>query len=1600
MNKFAFIDSEITNDKIADIGAIRYDGNQFHKNDTSAFQSFVSECNFFVGHNIVHHDAKYLAKYFSKDYKMIDTLYLSPLLFPEKPYHKLLKDEKILSTELNNPLSDSKKCMDLFFDEISAFEKLDNGLKNIFCNLLNNIPEFEGFISLFSFQKTPFIDKSIKDRFKSMICDNANIKEHINSAPIELAYALSIISIFDNPNGRESITPPWVLKNYPLVEKIIKDLRGTPCGECDFCKNKYNAKARLKSIFGHNDFRTFNGEKLQENAVNAAISGKSLLAIFPTGGGKSITFQLPALIAGDAEHALTIVISPLQSLMKDQVDNLEKKGSIDAVSINGLLSPVERAEAIERIVDGRASILYIAPESLRSNSIEKIITMRNVSRFVIDEAHCFSSWGQDFRVDYQYIGDFINNIKEIKGMKDIPVSCFTATAKQKVISDILDYFKEKCGLSLELFTTSVERENLSYKVLSKKNDEEKYQTTRILILEMNCPTIVFVSSVHQTFALSERLKKDGIEALPFNGQMNSDEKVENQNAFMDDKCQVIVATNAFGMGVDKSNIKLVIHFDISDSLENYIQEAGRAGRDQSLHAECYVLFCEEDLNKHFVKLNQSKLTINEIQQIWKAIKQLSKNRTMITNSALEIAREAGWDDGIKDIETRVKTAINALENAKYIKRGKNSPRVFATSIRAKSLDEAKKKAIDSGLFVEEPETTNMTRILSSLVSSRSIKKAQGEDAESRVDYIADRLGIDKFEVISIINKLRQAGVLADEDDMTATINKESKPIRVFEKYCNLETFLIDYIEFNSDLEDKIISLKELNEAAIENGFKFSSVKIIKTIFLFWTMCGFIKKIIDFANDDFHFSPLYYKNEIISKIEYRLSLSDYILSYLLGKTKGDKNVETIGFSIVELVDAYNNRDSLFSDNNCGVPDVQNAILYLSKINAMNIEGGFLVLYSGLQLTRLEMNNQIQYKVEDYKYLQNYYDLKIQQIHIVGEYANMMVTNYDQAIEFVKDYFSLEYDGFIKKYFIGDRKGEIKKNITPSRYKLLFGSLSEMQKKIIDDDTSNYISVIAGPGSGKTRVLVHKLASLLLLEDIKAEQLLMLTFARAAATEFKTRLIKLIDAAAFYVDIKTFHSYCFDLIGKNGNDEEFNTVIKNAIDVINYGEAEPGKITKSVLVIDEAQDMSEEEYRLIKALIDKNDNLRVIMVGDDDQNIYEFRGSSSKYLQYFINDFGAKKYELIENYRSVNKIVEFANLYVKSIKGRLKNNQIVAIRKDDGKVAVIRHDCDCFEDAITNQIMRLNKYDNIAILTYSNEDALRMVGSLSEHGIKARLIQTDEKTRLSNYVEIRHFMEVVNKYNSPVISKDDWRKAKQSVIDNYERSAILPYITKAIDTFESINQELYKNDFYNYALESTLEDFMFDQNEKIIVSTIHKAKGHEFKTVFLMLRNVFAHTDEDKKKIYVGMTRAKDNLFVHTNRSMFDFASNVKGVGFYNDDIEYEKPKKIALPLNYTDVTLAFFKSKNSIISKLVAGDRLEIEDCYLVHRGTYVARLSVNYQRSVTRLSNQGYRLCYAKVEKIVYWKGKDEEKEIKIILPTLYFEYDESLIKEDSELLE
>ena len=1060
--------------------------------------------------------------------------------------------------------------------------------------------------------------------------------------------------------------------------------------------------------------------------------------------------------------------------------------------------------------------------------------------------------------------------------------------------------------------------------------------------------------------------------------MEADEKIANQDAFMNDQVHIIVATSAFGMGVDKKDVGLVVHYDISDSLENYVQEAGRAGRDPGLSARCYVLYSDNDLDKHFILLNQTKLSISEIQQVWKAVKGLTKHRMKVNCSALEIARQAGWDDSVSDIETRVRTALAALEQSGYLVRGNNAPHVYATGITVKNMDEARER-ISASLLFGSDEIEKAVRIIKSLISQKHIAKAQDSEAESRIDYLADILGLSKRDVISVVERMRQEGILADSKDISAYLqdagDSERKSQMLLERFAKLEQYILNHIPD----ESLRISYKQLNENAVNDGINTSKEKDIRTLLYFLTVKGYTRKKED-AVRNMEISRQADLESTIRRFEKRLEISRFAVEWLykLAFDAEKKNVpdKAIQFSVVELLNRIkSSSQSLFGGlDDIQLEDVEEALLYLSKIGALKLEGGFLVLYNAMNIQRIK-DNKSRYKQDDYRMLNEFYRLKIQQVHIVGEYANLMVKNYHAALQYVQDYFQMDYRKFVTKYFKGDRTSEIQRNLTPQKYNQLFGQLSKRQMEIISDKDSRCIVVAAGPGSGKTRVLVHKLASLLLLEDVKHEQLLMLTFSRAAATEFKQRLMELIGNAAHFVEIKTFHSYCFDLLGRIGNLEDSKNVVSKAAEMICQGEVEPNKIGKTVLVIDEAQDMGTEEHSLVKALITNNEEMRVIAVGDDDQNIYEFRGSDSGYMYRLAQESGSTFVEMTENYRSARQPVDFANEFLKTINKRIKSTPIISMRKEKGWVEVIRHHSTYMYQPLVENLLQHKDKGTSCILTQTNEEAVILIALLRKHGINSKLVQSMDGLRFWNMAEMRYFLRHIDKrIKTPLITEELWEEAKHATFSIYDRSLTLTYVKRCVEQFEQTNKTKYFSDFKEFVFESSVEDFCDTSGTDVVVSTIHKAKGREFDDVYMLISDNYAKDAHLMRRYYVGITRAKNRLFIHTNGDCFNHLSaNL----YLIDQQHYDMPEEIILQLSHKDVNLGFFKERKQEVLALRGGDSLIYNDFFLYSSSTDkpIAKLSSRMQGTLSEWEQRGYKVQSASVRFVLAWKPKDAPKD-------------------------
>jgi ATP-dependent DNA helicase RecQ len=355
-----------------------------------------------------------------------------------------------------------------------------------------------------------------------------------------------------------------------------------------------NALKILKEYWDYDSFR-----KPQDAIINAVIENKDVVALLPTGGGKSICFQIPTLL----KEGICIVISPLIALMKDQVDALNKKG-IKATTLDSGLEQDELITVFDNIMYGDYKFLYISPERIQSTFIQEKIKQLNVCLIAIDEAHCISEWGHDFRPSYR-------NIKLLKELKpNTSIIALTATATKQVLADITESLELASPI---IFKKSFFRENLAYQFFYF---EDKLQRLLQICTKTKAPIIVYVNSRNKTKEVARFLTANNFKASFYHGGLAPFEKQEAFDHWMSEKTPIIVATNAFGMGIDKDNVKVVVHLDLPNSIENYIQEAGRAGRNGK-KAFSSVLYNNNDIRifKEITKLSYP--SIKEIKEIYK-----------------------------------------------------------------------------------------------------------------------------------------------------------------------------------------------------------------------------------------------------------------------------------------------------------------------------------------------------------------------------------------------------------------------------------------------------------------------------------------------------------------------------------------------------------------------------------------------------------------------------------------------------------------------------------------------------------------------------------------------------------------------------------------------------------------------------------------------------------------------------------------------------------------------------------------------------------------------------------------------------------------------
>jgi len=427
------------------------------------------------------------------------------------------------------------------------------------------------------------------------------------------------------------------------------------------CDPNPELEAQLKQHFGFAGFRPG-----QQQVVESVLAGRSVLAVMPTGAGKSLCYQLPAMLA----EGVTLVVSPLIALMKDQVDGLPAGVQRQATLINSSLEGDLIEQRLREIRAGKYRLVYAAPERLRQIPFLHAMRARGVSLFVVDEAHCVSLWGHDFRPDYLFIG------KALAYLGHPTVLAMTATATPRMRVEISNHF----GRQMNLVSTGTRRPNLFLESVMVRTDEQKMRELIGLCSELEGAGIVYVRSRKKTEELARILRRERVQATHYHAGMESDERARTHEEFMDGRWRVICATVAFGMGIDKSDVRFVIHYSLPQSLEDYYQEAGRAGRD-GRPSRCVLLATPSDKAKVTRWMRQERVDIDLPRRCYTMIRDLT------TETPYTAVHPDDFERELEVEETQVRVAVSLLENIGLIRRLPDIPTTATIGVTAKGASE-------------------------------------------------------------------------------------------------------------------------------------------------------------------------------------------------------------------------------------------------------------------------------------------------------------------------------------------------------------------------------------------------------------------------------------------------------------------------------------------------------------------------------------------------------------------------------------------------------------------------------------------------------------------------------------------------------------------------------------------------------------------------------------------------------------------------------------------------------------------------------------------------------------------------------------------------
>ncbi len=1528
----------------------------------------AKDADFILGHNLLGHDLQVLRSVSPKlallDKAVVDTLVLSPLAFPKNPYHHLVKDYKLVRQSLNDPVADARLAARVFRDQWQSFAALPADQLAFYAFCLAGLPGGSGLASLMAgWADRPPMEPSRALSFVATSCAGRVCRVELRRLAegelfqggnrAGLAYVVAWLGV----SGGDSVLPAWVWHRYPETAALLNALRETPCDDpdCVYCRETHDPRRQLKRLFGFDRFRPEpaddEGRSLQEAIVRRGIGGRPHLAILATGAGKSICYQLPALVRYFRRGQLTIVISPLQALMKDQVDNLNEAVGLDrAVALYGLLTPLERGKVLEQLRLGDAAILYVAPEQLRNRSFRRVIEQREIGCWVFDEAHCLSKWGHDFRPDYLYAGRFIAELAGRQKRAPPPVACFTATAKSDVRQEILEYFADHLEQHLDVFESNVDRDELRFRV-EAVNPAQKLPRVHELLVEQTTSspdgargsTVVYFASRRAAVEAATYLERRGALAAAFHGGMKAVQKREVLEAFIRDEVRVVCATNAFGMGIDKSDVHLVVHADIPGSLESYLQEAGRAGRDRR-DSDCVLLFDEGDIEKQFRLAASSRLDPRDIAQVLRGLRRARRREDdAIVVTSGDLLRDETIDlRGDWQADTKVKTAVAWLERAGFVRRDGNETRVFSGKLQVANLEEARRRLAKLGPKLRLPKAEHK-RWLAILAALFDADPDEGLSA----DELAELPGVGErypsvntgeapgLGVIRTLHGLAEAGFLSSGLQLTAYLETRGprRSATSYEALCSLERTMLELLaedEPDADAGEWIdLSSRLLNQRLVDRGHR-STPQILRQLLHSLSEDGKGLAAKQGSLELRYRSRFRYRVRL--KRSWRALRELAALRQGVGKVLLDALVARVpaqaagrvlvAFSTDDLTTAIRNDLVLRSQVHDPLAAAERALLFLHEQKVIHLQNGLAVFRQAMTLRIRPQAKGRRYTKGDFEPLRQHYEERTFQVHVMARYAFLGLERIRGALALVMDYFALGKTSFAETHFAGEEDVLRRATSRDSYREIVDGLGNPAQIAIVAAPSDQNLLVLAGPGSGKTRVVVHRCAYLLRVERVPAASILVLCFNRNAALELRRRLRALVGDDARGVTISTYHSLAMRLTGTSfaaalddesasgsRREPDFKRLIPDAVRLLTSEEGLLGLTADELrdqilsgyshILVDEYQDINQEQYDLVSALsgraeADRDRKLTILAVGDDDQTIYGWSGARVEFIRRFRDDYQAEVRFLVESYRSTAHILAAAGQVIVPNRDRMKRDEAIRVDAtravDDpggrwsalepltgGKVWHVRvGNAAAQAAALRDRLFHMKlldpelRFGDCAVLARRHLD-LETIRSVLDHS-EVPVAWSADRERLPPLHRVRELVTLIEELK-------DRRREIRRASSLESRLTILqadhgdnPWWKLASEILAEWREE---SGDAELAVKSALE-FVYEAlaeraretafGDGVRLATVHAAKGLEYPIVFMLDGGWSSGRDraEERRLYYVGMTRARELLHVFERR----------------------------------------------------------------------------------------------------------------------------------------